>query len=82
MDAKKILNIVAFALAVIGVLFKANHLPGAGISIMLSGVTMLLTLFMFGAKDNKEAGLSDGLNYFLVGTLALFIVGIVFKVQH
>jgi heme/copper-type cytochrome/quinol oxidase subunit 4 len=82
MNAKKILNIVAFALAVTGVLCKANHWPGASIALILSAVTMLLSLFMFGVKDNKEAGLSNGLNYFLVGTLALFIVGIIFKIQH
>ena len=40
---------------------------------------MLLTLFMFAIKDNKEAGMSDGLNYFFVGTLALYIVGVIFK---
>ena len=82
MNMKKILNIAAFVLAVAGVLSKANHWPGANIALILSGATMLVTLFLFGVKDNKEAGLSNGLNYFLVGTLALFIVGIIFKIQH
>ncbi len=82
MDTKKILNITALALALIGVIFKANHFPGANICICLSGATMLVSLIMFGIKDNKEAGLADWLNYFLTGTLALYIVGIVFKFQH
>ena len=82
MNTKKILNIAAFALAVIGVLLKANHLMGGTIAMMLSGITMLASLFMFAVKDNTEAGLSDGLNYFFVGTLALYIVGIIFKLNH
>ncbi len=82
MNTKKILNIAAFAFVVAGVLFKANHWNGAGISITLSGVIMLLTLFLYGLKDNKEAGLSNGLNYFLTGTFAFYIVGIIFKLQH
>ena len=79
---KTVINIAAFALVVTGVLFKANHLMGANISIVLSVAAMLSALFMFGIKDNKEAGLSDGMNYFLCGTLALFIVGILFKIMH
>lgn len=82
MKTEKILNILAFMLVVIGVLFKANHWMGANISIVLAGATMLFTLFIYGVKDNREAGLSNGLNSFLIGTLALFIVGIIFKILH
>lgn len=82
MNTKKILNISAFVLAFAGVFFKTYHWAGANVIIILSGITMLVTLFMFGIKDNKEAGTSDGLNYFMVGTLALWIVGEIFKIHH
>ena len=82
MNTKKILNIVALVLVVIGLFLKTNHFMGANIAIILSALTMLVTLFMFAVKDNKEAGLSDWLNYFLVGTLSLWIIGAIFKFQH
>ncbi len=82
METRKILNCIAFALAVIGIIFKANYFPGANISIVLSGLIMLVTLIMFTIKDNKQAGLSNRMNYFLVGTMAFFIVGLIFKFQH
>ena len=82
MNTKKILNIVAFGLVVIGLSFKSLHWPGSSLIIILSGIIMLLTLFMFAVKDNKEAGVSDGLNYFLAGTVALYIIGAIFKFQH
>ena len=82
MNTKTILNITAFALVVIGILLKALYIAGGPIAIILSGVIMLLTLFLFAAKDNKEAGLTDGMNYFLIGTLAFLIIGVIFKIQH
>lgn len=78
---KNILNIGAFVLFLISVLFKANHLAGASIAIILSGLSMLLALLFYGIKENKKAGISDGLNYFIVAALSLFIVGIIFKFQ-
>jgi sugar phosphate permease len=82
MKTQKVLNITAFALVVIGLLFKSLHWPGANIAILLSGVTMLLTLFMFAMKDNTEAGIKDSLNIFMVGTLSLWIIGAIFKILH
>lgn len=82
MDTKKILNISALVLTVAGVLFKIEHWPGANILIILSGLTMLLTLFMFGIKDNNEAGINNTLNYVMIGTLAIWIVGGLFKILH
>lgn len=82
MNTKTILNIVAFALVVIGILLKALYIAGGPIALILSAAIMVLTLFMFAIKDNKEAGLTDGLNYFLIGTLAFLIIGAIFKIQH
>lgn len=82
MNTKSILNIVAFVLVIIGVLLKTNSKVGANIAIILAGATLLLGLFMFAFKDNKETGMTNGLNYLLVGTLAFLIVGAEFKGQH
>ncbi len=82
METKKVLNIAAFALAVISLFLKANHFMGANIALVLSAVLMLVSLFMFALNDNKESGLTPGLNYFLIGTMALFIIGVIFKFMH
>lgn len=76
------LNFSAFALAVIGITFKFNYWPGANIAIILSTVLLVFNLSMFVIKDNKEAGMSTGMNYFLSGALALWIVGLAFKFMH
>lgn len=80
METKKNLHVAAFVLVVISLSFKCLHWPGANIAIVLSGIIMILTLFMFAIKDNKEAGISDGLNYFFVGTLSLNIVALIFNI--
>ncbi len=82
MKTKTILNLTAFALVVTGVLFKANHFFGANIMITLSVAIMLFNLLRFGLKDNTEAGLNKPLNYFLIVTVAFYIVGILFKLMH
>ena len=82
MNTKKILNIVAFALVVIGIMLKATYVAGGPIALILSAAIMVLTLFVFAVKDNKDAGLTDGMNYFLTGTLAFLIIGAIFKIQH
>jgi len=43
---------------------KANSYSGATIAINLAGVALIASMLLFGIKDNKEAGVSDGLNYF------------------
>ncbi|OIP02458.1 MAG: hypothetical protein AUJ98_01130 [Bacteroidetes bacterium CG2_30_33_31] len=82
MKTKKILNILAFVLVIVGVFFKALHYSGANAIIMLAGLILIINLFAFCIKDNKAEGLGNGLNYLLVGTLALFIVGAIFKIMH
>ncbi len=82
MNTKTILNIAAFALMAMGIALKASYIAGGTIAIILSSATMLYTIFMFAIKDNKDAGLTDGLNYVLIGTMALWIIGSIFKIQH
>ena len=82
MNTKKFLNIAAFALVMIASFLKANHLIGGSIAGPLSVIAMLASLFMFAVKDNKEAGMSDGLNYFLIGTVTFWIIGTTFKFYH
>ena len=82
MNTKKALNSLAFLLVISGVLLKANHLPGANITLILSGATMLFNLFAFVIKDNKDIGINTTLNYYLGISLALYIVSALFRIQH
>ena len=43
---------------------------------------MLLALFTGSLKNKEEAESNKGLNYFLAGLLAFFIIGIEFKLMH
>lgn len=79
---KKILNLLALILVIAGLCLKMNGIEGANIVILISAVTMLLSHGLFTINDNKEAGLSNWLNYLLVGILTLFIVGALFKILH
>ncbi len=72
----------AWLLIFIGILFKAYHWPGANVSILLSAILMIVSLFAFAIKDNRLAGASDGLNYFMVGMLTMFIVVTIFRMQR
>ncbi len=82
MKTRSALNSAAFALVVCGLLLKAGYMPGANISLILSAALMLGTLFAFALKDNTEAGVPMGSNRLLVGTLALLILGAMFRIMH
>ena len=82
MNTRKALNIAAFALIVTGLLLKAMYMPGGSIAIILGAALLLAGLFTFAMKDNKEAGVPAALGRFLVGTLALLILALVFKIQR
>ncbi len=82
MKTKSIVNILAFAFLVSGLLLKANHLAGANIAIILSSAIMLSSLFLFALKDNKESGMTDTLNYLLIGSVSFWIISTLFKFMH
>ncbi len=82
MNTKKTLNIAGFVLVLAGLILKARHWPGASFAPILSAIVLLVSLFMFALKDNKENGLGNGLNYFLVVSLAIYIVAALFKIQQ
>ncbi len=77
MNTRSALNTAAFLLVVSGLLLKAMYMPGANAALILSVAMLLRTLFTFAHKDNTEAGVPNGPNRLLVGTLALLIVGFV-----
>lgn len=82
MNARKLLNIAAFGLIITGLILKTNELHGMSEVFILAAITMILSLGMFAVKDNREAGLGNGLNFLLVGILILLIIGTVMKMQH
>lgn len=79
---RKILNILALGLVIAGVMLNKCDLMGGSIVLILATVTLLLSLGLFAIKDNKEAGLSNWLNYLLVGIISLLIIGTTMKSQH
>jgi hypothetical protein len=82
MKTKTILNIIAFVLAVIGVMFKLMHWPFANIALCLSYLVLFFLLFKFALADNKEAGINQSLNYLLSCTLAIFLLTLMFRSMH
>lgn len=79
---KKILNISGLVLVLGGLIFKANHLPGASVLILLSVLSILLNLLMFALRENKELGMRDNLNYMLIGFTVICVIGATFKIFH
>ncbi len=79
---KKILNLLAVGLTIAGICLQANNITGGDFLLVLSAATLLTSLIVFTIKDNKDAGLSNWLNYLLVGIAALFIAGATMKFQH
>ncbi len=79
---KTILNVIALTLAIISVIFKLNQMPEVSIPFVLSIAMILVLLFFYAFKDNKEAGMSQSLNYLLIGTLSLFAIGFLLAEMH
>jgi hypothetical protein len=77
--------IVLLALLIIGIFFKRQHWPLAGVIISVSSFLLCAGSFMFGIRC---LFLSEGISYFrnvsLFGTIALSITitGFCFKMQH
>jgi hypothetical protein len=79
---KKILNVSGLLFVLGGLIFKANHLPGASILILLSVLSIILSLVLPALKDNKEAGMNDRLNFILIGISVICVIGATFKIFH
>ena len=79
---KNILNISGLVSVLSGLIFKANHLPGANVLILLAILSIFLSLVMHALKDNTESGMNDRLNYILVGFTVVSIVGATFRIFH
>lgn len=79
---RKILNLLALGFVITGLVFQSCNCMLGSIALILSAVTMLSSLLMFSVKDNRVAGLSNWLNYFLVGIVALLIIGTTMKLFH
>jgi hypothetical protein len=71
---KPLLNAAALLIGLIGVVFKANWWAGANVLMLLSFGLLLLAVLIFPFRDNRSVGVSNVLNYALVGTLSLGIL--------
>ncbi|MDO7844816.1 hypothetical protein Q5H92_00485 [Hymenobacter sp. M29] len=82
MKAQRILNGAALVFGLLGVYFKLNWWYGAN-ALMLAGFgALLVSVLGFTARANAEAGTSDALNYVMIATLTVGILGVVFRVMH
>ena len=82
MDAKKLFNVVMYVLSIITLIFKIYDYKGANEIFIISSAFMIYSLFKYAIADNALAGMSNRLNYFLVGLLLITIISIVFKNMH
>lgn len=80
-----ILGFITVLVTIVGVVFKLNHWPGAGI-LITAGTALLLVFFLPPALINNYRGMEEGSNPWLhiIGWLTCFFMfaGMLFKVQH
>jgi membrane-associated HD superfamily phosphohydrolase len=82
MNSKKVLNGAALLLGLLGVYFKVEWWRGADVLILLGFGALLVSVLGFTARANAEVGTSELLNYVMVATLTVGILGVVFKFLH
>jgi membrane-associated HD superfamily phosphohydrolase len=82
MNSKKVLNGAALVLGLLGVYFKVQWWAGADVLILLGFAMLLVSVLGFTARANAEVGTSGALNYVMVATLVVGIMGVVFKFLH
>ena len=82
MNARKLLNVLALGLIITGLILKVNEIQGKNIAFLVAAIVMIISLGMFAIKDNRTAGLGNGLNFLLVGVIILLIIGSYMKNQH
>ena len=82
MKTKQVLNGAALVLGLLGVYFKIHWWYGANLLLLLGFGALLASVLGFTARANAEAGTSDLLNYVMVATLTVGILGVVFRVMH
>ncbi|WP_201982909.1 hypothetical protein [Hymenobacter rubidus] len=82
MNIKSILNAAALIVGLVGIYFKSQWWAGADLLILIGFGLLLISTVAFTIGENKAAGVPDSLNYLMVATLAVGIIGAVFKMWH
>ena len=82
MKTQRIFNGAALVFGLLGVYFKINWWYGANVLMLAGFGALLASVLGFTARANAEAGTSDALNYVMVATLTVGILGVVFRVMH
>jgi hypothetical protein len=84
---KKAVNIVGFIAALLlfaTVVMKSNHLPGAGIALVLSGfaISIYLPFFLLYKPESETSKVRNAAA--IIGTISASVInlGITFKIQH
>jgi len=82
MNVKTILNAAALVLGMVGLFFKSQWWAGADMLILAGLGLLLISAVAFTVRDNSEAGTSAAVNYLMVATVAVGILGLAFKTMH
>ena len=77
---KNLLNPLTIVFLIAGMMFKIQHWPGANILVILSAVGMLVSLGM--AFQEGRGEMPARIYYVLNITLAVFIIGAIFRFMH
>lgn len=79
---KTVLNAAALLIGLTGIFFKGNHWAGADMLILTGFILLLVSAAAFTVGENKAAGLPALLNYVMVATLVIGILGVIFKAMN
>lgn len=82
MNVKNILNGAALLIGMVGIYFKSQWWAGADLLMLVGFGLLFISAVGFTIGDNKAAGTSTALSFVMVATLALGILGLVFKTMH
>jgi sugar phosphate permease len=82
MNVKNILNGAALLIGMVGIYFKSQWWAGADLLMLVGFGLLFISAVAFTISENNAAGTSTALSFVMVATLALGILGLVFKTMN
>lgn len=81
----KLFGVISSILILVGVIFKTQHWPGAGVILMLGIVAFAAVyaiLLFLDRQKNAKSSIAKTSNLFVLLAMVLISVGFLFKMQH
>jgi hypothetical protein len=82
MNVKNVLNGASLLVGITGIFFKMQWWRGADLLMLVGFSLLLISAVVFTVGENKAAGTPPALNYVMVVTLAVGILGLTFKAMN